>query len=432
MTRTASQRPKPVVGLPARRGALRLLTSILWQQRPLDGALDHALQGITASEDRALARTIASHTLRWLGRWDALIDTATRKRLPDDARARMVLRLALTQILILKLPPHAVIATCLPLVEGGPRRLVHGVLSQILKNPIDIDASPPPLPFVFNEAWAAAYGATASEALAAAGREEPPLDLTLRDPATTQHWVDLLEGSSLMPGHVRLTDAGRVAERPGFAEGHWWVQDLAAQLPARLLAPQVGEQVLDLCAAPGGKTLQMASTGAQVTAVDDDPRRVKLLNDNLSRVGVVAKVVTADVRHWQPPAAVDAILLDAPCSATGTYRRHPDVLHLRDPYQLEDVCAVQTTLLDRALGWLKPGGRLIYAVCSLEAEEGVAQITAALQRNPEIAILPILPNELPAALTSALTAAGFVQTLPSMLADQGGIDGFFIARLGWR
>jgi 16S rRNA (cytosine967-C5)-methyltransferase len=214
---------------------------------------------------------------------------------------------------------------------------------------------------------------------------------------------------------------------PGYREGGWWVQDLAASLPARLLGPGDGRQVLDLCAAPGGKTMQLAAAGWCVTAVDASAKRLARLRDNLARTGLSAQVVQGDIRTWSPEEQADAVLLDAPCSATGIFRRHPDVLHRIEPRHIADMAELQHTLLERAAMWVKPGGALVYATCSLERAEGEEQIAAFLSGHPEWSVDPARADELPAAIAPA--TSGFVRTLPTMLADAGGLDGFFAARL---
>lgn len=406
--------PQPP-GLPARRGALKLLDAVLRRGETLDAAEPAALRGVSASADRALARAIAGEVLRWLCDLDALIDSATKKRLPDDAKPRMVLRMMLAQWLRLETPPHAVIATALPLLDGGPRRLAHGVFSALHKRGAVLPAVPTLPPEV-----AGRWGEPACE-IAAGLAEPPPLDLTLRDPAHTGEWVERLGGVSLAPGHVRLPRGTAVAELPGFAEGAWWVQDLAASLPARLLGPGDGRRALDLCAAPGGKALQLASAGWDVTAVDISDKRLDRLRDNLARTGLAAKIWIADALAWEPAEPFDAILLDAPCTATGTCRRHPDVLHRVGPRQIADMAELQAKLLERAQRWLEPGGVLVYAVCSLEREEG-----EELARRVALEALPIAASELPAGLRPS--PEGWLRTDPGMLADEGGIDGFFVAR----
>jgi 16S rRNA (cytosine967-C5)-methyltransferase len=264
-----------------------------------------------------------------------------------------------------------------------------------------------------------------AEAAAKALLEEPATDLTLRDPATTAHWADALGGTSLWPGHVRVPRSrergGDVTEWPGFAEGAWWVQDLAASLPARLLGAKPGEAVLDMCAAPGGKTLQLAAAGAEVTALDVSEARLEKVRENLARTGLEAETVAADALRFAPGRLYDRILLDAPCSATGIFRRHPDVLHLKGARDLAPLTLLQAALLRRAALWLKPGGTLVYSTCSLDPCEGeriADRVIAGLARDL------IRADEVPAGVTEE----GFVRTRPGQLADQGGMDGFFIAR----
>ena len=391
--------------------------------RPVDLGFDAICAGLPPP-DRGLARAIVNAALRWLADIDQAIDSAMARPLPSDARARQALRVALAQAWRLGTPPHAVVATALPLVAGGPRRLVHGVLGRLLAVPSPLGAAPA-LPEPWATRWRRAHGETSAAAIAAALADEPPLDLTLRDPAATALWAQRLGGRTLAPGHVRLGAYGPVETLPGFAEGAWWVQDLAASLPARLLAPTPGEAVLDLAAAPGGKTLQLAALGAQVTAVDVSHPRLERLRANLARCRLDAIVIEADLLAWKPPAPVPAILLDAPCSATGIARRHPDVLHLKATRNPAPLLALQAQLLARAAGWLAPGGRLVFATCSLEPEEGERQVARLLANAPGLALDPVRPDELPAGL--APRPEGWVRTLPGDL--PGGLDGFFIARL---
>ncbi|MGX7896806.1 RsmB/NOP family class I SAM-dependent RNA methyltransferase [Tsuneonella sp. HG222] len=407
---------KDPAGTPARRAALRMLDAVLRRGETLDVAESAAAKGLLPA-DRALARAIAGEVLRWLVDLDALIDSATRQNLPDDAKPRTVLRMMLAQWLRLDTPPHAVVATGLQLLAGGPRRLAHGVFSTLHKRGAALPDAPTLPPDV-----AARWGERAP-AIAAGLAEPPPLDLTLRDPAAAEELAGALDGVSLTPGHVRVPRGLTVERIRGFEQGEWWVQDLAATIPARLLGPGEGRRVLDLCAAPGGKTLQLAAAGWQVTALDASDKRLDRLRQNLARTGLAAGIVVADVLAWEPEEPFDAILLDAPCTATGTARRHPDVVHRIAPGQIAEMAELQAAMLARAAGWLKPGGTLVYAVCSLEREEGEGQVG-------EVALepLPIGAQDLPAGLLP--TAEGWVRTDPGMLADVGGLDGFFIAR--WR
>jgi len=404
-------------GIHARRAALRLLDAVLRRGETLDIAFNGATKDVRKFEDKALARAIAAEVLRWMVDLDGLIDSATKKPLPDDAKVRMVLRMMLAQWLRLQTPPHAVVATGLDLLAGGPRRLAHGVFSTLTKREVALPLAPT-LPKEVATRWG-----DRAASIAAGLADPPPLDLTLRDPAETEHWQVQLSADSLMPGHLRLARGDNIEKLPGFAEGAWWVQDIAASLPARLLGDGEGRHVLDLCAAPGGKTLQLAAQGWKVTALDISKRRLELLKSNLKRTGLAASTVRADALTWEPKHQFDAILLDAPCTATGTARRHPDVLHRIGARQIEEMAELQAALLDRAKGWLKPGGIFVYATCSLEREEGEDQTNAI-----DLAALPIGSQNLPAGLEP--TAEGWLRTDPGMLGEVGGLDGFFIARWG--
>lgn len=407
-----------IQGLPARRAALQLIDAVLRRGQPLENALNAATRGIDNPADRALAHAIASETLRRLPDLDDLIDGATRQRLPDDAKARMVLRIALTQALILGTPQHAAVATALPLVDGGPRRLVHGVLGTLFRQNAQLRKIPLLLPGVekrWGEAWGQAMLGAASEALAV----PPPVDLTLRNPDETALWAERLEAESLAPGHLRIARDRSITELPGFAEGAWWVQNISASIPARLLGHGEGRHVLDLCAAPGGKTMQLAASGWAVTAVEREEARMDRLRDNLARTQLTADLVVGDVLKWSPEAKVDAILLDAPCSATGIFARHPDVLHRVRPKDIQQLADVQQRMLARVADWLKPGGQIVYATCSLEPEEG--EQVARRAQDVGLATHPVGAEELFGGLQP--TPEGWLRVLPGQ-----GRDGFFIAR----
>ncbi|HJR82434.1 MAG TPA: RsmB/NOP family class I SAM-dependent RNA methyltransferase [Sphingomicrobium sp.] len=412
-----------VEGVPSRRAALQILDAVLRRGRTLDSAAQSA-KGLKPA-DLGLAIAIAGEVLRRIRDLDALIDSATRQRLPEDSKARMVLRIALAQKVALGTPEHALVATALPLVDGGPRRLVHGVLGTLLRKGVPpMDA--PNLPEEVERRWSSAWG---DDVVAAARRQiakRPPLDLSFAEDERAQAFAAARGGISLALRHVRLQDAGAITDLPGFGEGGWWVQDLAASLPARLI-PQTTGEVLDLCAAPGGKTMQMAAAGHRVTAVDQSESRRKRLRENLDRTGLNAELVAANAEEWKPKRTFDAILLDAPCSATGTFRRHPEVLYRARPQIIRDSAELQTRLLSRASAWLKPGGALVYAVCSLEPEEGEAVVSRFLDGNDAFEIDPPKPGELPDFVTPS--AEGWARILPGLLESEGGLDGFFVARL---
>jgi 16S rRNA (cytosine967-C5)-methyltransferase len=404
-----------VEGLAARRAALQMLDAVLRQGRTLEAASAAARK--LAPPDQGLATAIAGETLRRLPDLDALIDSVTRQRLPDDSKARMVLRLALAQRIGLGTPDHAVVATALPLVDGGPRRLVHGVLGALLRKGLPpMDA--PHLPPEVEQRWSSAWG----DAVVAAARRQiahrPPLDLSFAD----DRHARVFGGLSLAPRHVRV-DSASVAELPGYDDGRWWVQDLSASLPARLI-PADATQVLDLCAAPGGKTMQLAAAGHIVTAVDSASNRLERLRENLDRTRLAAELVGADALDWEPKQDFDAILLDAPCSATGTFRRHPEVLYRARPGVIAAGAELQRALLDRASQWLKPGGTLVYSVCSLEPQEGEEVVRNFLSGHAGFAVRP---GALPDFVTSS--PEGWVRILPGLLEAEGGLDGFFMAAL---
>ncbi|MGQ3229547.1 MAG: RsmB/NOP family class I SAM-dependent RNA methyltransferase [Blastomonas fulva] len=417
--------PDATPGLPARQAALRMLDAVMRRGESLDTAQHAACQGIDERSDRALAMAIAGEVLRHLPGLDLMIDSMTRLPLADDAKARMVLRIMLAQTLVLETPPHATIATALPLLQGGPRKLAHGVFGSLMRAGVTLPA--PELPPATAHRWQATWGDGMVEAAGVALGTPPPLDLALADSAGTDALAQELGGISLMPGHVRLQRGGAVELIPGFEAGGWWVQDISASLPARLLGTSRGGHVLDLCAAPGGKTMQLAAAGWNVTALDNSEKRLRRLRQNLKRTGLEAQTVTANLLEWRPDEQADAVLLDAPCSATGIFRRHPDVLYRIALRHIEERAEQQAVLLDRASNWVKPGGVLVYAVCSLEPEEGEAVIDQFLAADSRFAIDPVRADELPAGV--APDALGRVRTLPGMLAEAGGLDGFFMARL---
>jgi 16S rRNA (cytosine967-C5)-methyltransferase len=407
-------------GLGARRAALQILDSVLRRGQTIDAAASKTRN--LSPQDRALAIAIAGETMRRMPDLDSLIDSATRQRLPDDSKARMVLRLALAQKVGLGTPEHALVATALPLVDGGPRRLVHGVLGTLLRRGLPAMEAPH-LPPVVEARWQAAWGEDVVEAARRQIGKRPPLDLTFADDAEAQAYAGEHGGVSLAPRHVRLASSS-VIDLSGFDSGRWWVQDLAASLPARLI-PAGAKHVLDLAAAPGGKTMQLSAAGHEVIALDSSAARLERLRENLERTHLKAQLVEDDALKWKPKRQFDAVLLDAPCSATGTFRRHPEVLYRARPRVIAESAELQRRLLDRAAEWVKPGGAIVYSVCSLEPQEGEEIISDFLTRNSSFSI------DTPEGMPSFVTAnkKGWVRILPGLLESDGGLDGFFMARL---
>lgn len=403
---------------PTREAAFDLLSAVLDQRRQLEDALD-ALPPLEA-RDRAAAHRLAAGVLRRMGTLDAVLEPFLRKEPPDPVRH--VLRIGAAGLLLLETPNHAAVATAVALARARGltpfAALVNAVLRRVAEaGPAAMAELDGPRLDTPNWLWAS-WGADA-RAIAIAHQHEAPLDLTLRPGAAAP------TGGQLLPtGSVRFPPGTRVTDLPGFAQGELWVQDAAAALPARLLAARPGERVADMCAAPGGKTAQLASAGASVVAVERDATRMDRLRANLRHWHLEAETVQADATAWQPRQPFDAVLLDAPCSATGTIRRHPDVPRTKRPRDVAALTETQDRLLAAAAAMLRPGGRLIYSVCSLQPEEGVPRVAAV----PGLRHDPFVPGELPE-LPEAITAEGFLRTLPCMWPERGGMDGFFAARL---
>ena len=406
---------------PTREAAFALLTAVLDRRRPLEEALD-ALPAEIAVRDRAAAHRLAAAVLRRLGTLDAALEPFLRKEPPEPVRH--ILRLGAAGLLLLETPSHAAVATAVALARSRGLVPFAGLVNAVLRRVAerggtalaDLDG-----PRLDTPAWLwAAWGDKARQ-IAMAHQCEAPLDVTL------QPGAPVLAGTLLPTGSVRFPPGTRVTDISGFEQGDCWVQDAAAALPASLLAVRAGERVADLCAAPGGKTAQLAAAGASVVAVERDPVRVARLQENLRRWRLTAEIVQADALEWVPPQPFDAVLLDAPCSATGTIRRHPDVLRIKRPRDVRSLSETQDKLLHAASAMLRPGGRLIYSVCSLEPEEGAPRVQAAIGRG-DLRHDPFQRAEL-VSLPEALTADGFVRTFPSMWPELGGMDGFFVARL---
>ena len=420
--------PNDAAGLPARAAALDLLTAALSGRSGMDEGQNHPALARLDGRDRAFARALVLATLRHLGPIDSALQAKVKKPPPD--KVVQILRLGVAQAFVLKTPPHAAVTTCVDLVAQDRglqmfKGLVNAVLRGLLREPPEL-ADPELLaPSWLYARWRAAFGVDEARRIAAVIAEEPATDLSLQDPAAAAALAAELDGEALAGGSVRTARRGDVATWPGFAEGGWWVQDASAAIPARLLAVTAGETALDLCAAPGGKTLQLAAAGAGVTALDRSAPRLKRVAENLARTGLAAETVAADAATWPDKRSFDAVLLDAPCSSTGTFRRHPDVLWAAKPSDVAGLAAVQSKLLDAAARRLKPGGRLVYCVCSLEPEEGEGQVAAFLRRTPGVTLDPIAAGQCGAPAAS-VRPDGTLRILPHHL--PGGTDGFYVAR----
>jgi len=420
-----------------RTAALNLLDAILDHKQLLDDALRQAEGFYELPErDRALAQQITRTVLRHLGEINILISAFLDKPLGKKGLAvQNVMRIGLAQLFFLNTADHAAIDTAVDLCVGGHlapyRKLVNAILRRAQREGPALLAAQDPAqvntpPWLW-EKLVSAYGADVARAITAQHLIEAPLDITVKeDPAA---WAEKLEAQLMPTGTLRLGEhKGAITTLPGFDEGAWWVQDLAASLPARLLGNVRDLDVIDLCAAPGGKTMELAAAGARVTAVDRSEKRLQRVAENLKRTNLPAQLVTADATKWRPAMLADVVLLDAPCSATGTARRHPDVLHLKQSADVHKLAGLQSRLLKSAIDMVRPGGLIVFCTCSLLPEEGEAQIQALLATDAPVRLDPLQPAEA-GALTEIVTAEGYLRTLPCHLNEQGGMDGFFAARL---
>jgi 16S rRNA (cytosine967-C5)-methyltransferase len=429
-------------GLAARRVAAEIIENVLTHGRTIDDQFDsehtHPALSTLNDRDRALVRMLSATVLRRLGSLRYLLGLYLSHGAPKDApRAETALLLGAAQILWLDVPDHAAVDLSVRLVQADRRAarfpgLINAVLRRVARDGRDNLAAAGGLfdiPEWLLDRWNRHFGAETAAAIARAQGEPPPLDITVK--ANPDEWAARLRGRVLPTGSVRTVAQGPVSRLPGYDEGAWWVQDAAAALPARLFGPVAGKRVADLCAAPGGKAAQLALAGALVTAVDRSPARVARLRTNFARLGVRAEIVAADAATWQADP-FDAVLLDAPCLSTGTIRRHPDVAWLKRESDLAPLAEAQRRLLDQAVSLTRPGGLIVYCTCSLEPEEGEAQIDALLGRNPGVRRVPIDAAEV-GGLRDAVTAVGDLRTLPCHLPDAeprlAGLDGFYAARL---
>lgn len=418
-------------GLPARQAAIRLVEAAMLRRGGLDTALNEPALRALSPEDRGFARALAMAVLRRLGSIDRALDSRLNRPPPEPVRR--LLRIGLAQMLYLDTPDFAAVSTTVKLAERDNatrpyKALINAVLRGLARDPA---AEPPPEadipPWLFAR-WSAQFGQDVAEGIALNARHEPPTDLSLKPDSDTAALIEALPGEALPGGSVRTRRGGDIAGWPDFEGGDWWIQDAAAAVPARMLAAQAGETVLDLCAAPGGKTLQLAARGAAVAALDRSEPRLRRLRANLERTGLTAEVIVADGEAWADDRQFDAVLLDAPCTATGTLRRNPEALYALGPAEIAKLADVQHRLLDAAAERVKPGGRLVYCVCSLEREEGETQVLAFLKRRPEFSLAPVDPGAV-GAPPAALSKEGWLRLTPAQWADRGGLDGFFAVRL---
>lgn len=431
-------------GLTVRRTAAKLLGAVIDAATPLDGLTDnehgHPHYLALDPRDRALVRAILATALRHRITIETLIGRRLERPLPANATALShILHVAAAQILFLDIPDSAAVDIAVTQAKADPRTvrfaaLVNAVLRGIARTKVDelgftlsvtLDA-----PAWFVDRLTAAYGEAEARRILAMHRVEAPVDFTVRSDA--EGWAGKLGGFVLPTGSVRVEHlAGPVTALPGFAEGEWWVQDAAAALPARLLGDVAGLRVADLCAAPGGKTAQLASAAADVTALDTSKSRLARLRQNLDRLGLEATAVQSDLRAYSPSSLFDAVLLDAPCSSTGTVRRHPDVPWTKSPADIDKLAALQAELLEAAARLVRPGGRLVFSNCSLDPAEGERLAERFLAGSPGFVADPVRPGEI-AGAADFLTAEGYLRTTPADLdlgrPEVSGLDGFFAAR----
>jgi 16S rRNA (cytosine967-C5)-methyltransferase len=424
-------------GLAARKAALQILSDVLRKKRPLDAAVADALsRAQLAPRDAGFARTIAATSLRRFGQLEALVRAFVPKA-PAPHKAGPTLEILIAgacELLFLNVAPHAAVDAANRLAQADSKAvhfkaLINAVLRRIAREGAGVTANQDEAalntPDWLWPRWVESYGASTARAIAVAHLEIPPLDLTLK--STDGPYTEFPDATLLSTGRLRLRHAGRVEELPGYKEGRWWVEDFAASLPVRLLGNVAGKRVIDLCAAPGGKSAQLAAQRGQVTAVDFAADRLDLMRVNLDRLDFSAELVIADARDWRPAEPAPFVLLDAPCMATGTIRRHPDLPWLKSAADLQITESLQSELLDAAAEMTAPEGTLVYAVCSLEPEEGEQQVEAFLRRNSSFARVPISAGDVFDA--GFVSVKGDLTTLPCFWSDKGGMDGFYAARL---
>ena len=425
--------------LAARAAALTLLQAVLGNKQPFSEALERDKNfNALSSRDKAFCRMITATTLRRLGQINDLIAKAETKPGAKNLALENILRIGVAQIMFMNVPDHAAVDTAVRLAEAGGMERQKGFVNGLLRTMARVgkdwllrqDEGRLNTPEWLLKEWIDDYGLKVAAQIARANLAEAPLDITVKDPADKNHWSAAMKATELGTGTLRIMNAGRVEDLPGFAEGAWWAQDASAAMPARLLGDVRGKTVVDLCAAPGGKTLQLASMGANVIALDRSAQRLKRLEENLKRMGLASqvKIIATDAGEWRPPEAPQFILLDAPCSATGTIRRNPDVPHFKSRIDQDRLTTLQAEILDHAFEVLAPGGVLVYCVCSLQKAEGEGQIHRLLEKNRNAIKLGVTSKEI-GGLEEPVTEEGDLRILPSHMATIGGMDGFFISRI---
>ena len=434
-------------GFAARQLAKRVLAAVIDKRRPFEEALEVALADGSPSidaRDRAFARLIIATVLRRHGELAAVLKSFLAKPLPESrGDLSLILLSAAAQLLILETPPHAAISMAVDQCHADPHaRHFAGLANAVLRRVATegptrlagLDAVELNIPAWMLKRWRSHYGPEMARQIGQACLREAPLDISLKSAPDDgpDDWAARLSGHLLPTGSIRLAAAGRIEDLPGFAEGAWWVQDAAAALPARLFGNVAGLEIADLCAAPGGKTAELVAAGARVTAIEQSAERAGRLEDNLQRLHLEARIVVTDAISWQPERLYDGVLLDAPCTSTGTLRRHPDILHLKRAADVAQLAALQSRLLDNAARLVKPSGLLVYCTCSLEPEEGEHQIASFLARTPDFVRVPLVASEHGIA-AEWITPEGDLRTLPVHMphaeARLSGMDGFFASRL---
>lgn len=420
----------------ARAVACNLLGDVLRKRSRAEDSFESAVETLE-SRDRAFVRLLVATALRRLGQIDEVLDVFLSKPPADEIVD--ILRLGTVQLLFLDTPPHAAVATAVTLAKRYHQRLgglVNAVLRRVSEKGkamiAEQDAARLATPAWLWDSWLSAYGEPVTRGSAEVHLTEPPLDLSIKDQSQVSVWAARLNGRALPTGTVRCVNDGRIRDMEGFDEGEWWVQDAAAALPARVLLHALGggsgKTVVDLCAAPGGKTAQLVSAGCDVTAVDVEGKRLKRVHQNLRRLQLKANVVEANAENWRPSEPVDAVLLDAPCSATGTIRRHPDLPFLKRAADIPGLAAVQSKLLKAAVEMIKPGGLILYSVCSLQPEERRGVIESMLANDERLGL-----EKIPAAAVNGeiqfISRRGELRCLPCQWSEHGGLDGFYGALL---